>query len=224
MKNAAATSIDAKSISEIPFRYASEAVTIVMSNLKGANQWPTALDVSRFADEKKAFEEIAEQARKEDEDGEISPQTINRAKALVATLRSKLAESPLPDSRDNLAAGRFVKTLAGLVRLLEKPDTKEVLDQLRMFKTTTVGNLIGFMHVYNLRFAAATTPRQRRIYEELYPALDHARDRVMNEAKIDGETVRSDPKHVGDFFNKMNFDDVQGKAKKDVPSPPKPQE
>ena len=218
----ASTPIDAKIIAEIPFRYASEAVTIIMSQLKGAKQWPPALDIPRFAEEKKEFEEVAEQARKEDEDGEISPQTIARAKGLVATLRSKLAESPLADSRDNLAALRFVKTLAGLVKLLEKPDTREVLDQLRMVKSTTVGNLIGFMHVYNLRFAAATTPQQKMIYEQLYPVLDSARDRVMNEAKVEDETVQSDPKHVGDFFNKMDLDDLEGKPKKERRSRPSP--
>ncbi len=116
-----------------------------------------------------------------------------------------------------------MKTLAGLVRLLEKPDTREVLDQLRMVKTTTVGNLIGFMHVYNLRFGAATTPRQRIIYEQLYPVLDQARDRVVSEAKLGpGEQPAGNPKHVGDFFNKMDLDRLEGK-KKDAPKPPNPQ-
>ena len=65
-----------------------------------------------------------------------------------------------------------MKTLAGLVRMLEKPDTKAALDQLRMVKTTTLGNLIAFMHVYNLRFGAATTPHQQ---VHLRPALPIAR-------------------------------------------------
>jgi len=223
----ASEAVPANVIAEIPFRYASEAVTIILSQLKGANQWPAALDIPRFADEKKVFGEIAEQARKEDEDGEISPQTIRKAKNLVATMHSKLDELPLTDSRDNQAALRFVKTLAGLVRLLEKPDTREVLDNLRMIKSTTVGNLIGFMHVYNLRFGAATTPRQRVIYETLWPLMDSARDRFMNEAKVNsGDAVQADPKHVGDFFNKMELDDLEGKPKKkdDAPKPPKPQE
>ena len=43
----------------------------------------------------------------------------------------KLAQHPLADPKRQLAAERFVKTLAGLVKLLEKPDTREVLDQLR---------------------------------------------------------------------------------------------
>ena len=69
------------------------------------------------------------------------------------------------------------------MKLLEKPDTKEVLDELRKFKSVTVGSLIGFMHVYNLRFAAATTPKQKMIYEKLCPLLDNARDKVMNEPR-----------------------------------------
>jgi hypothetical protein len=218
----ATAQVPANIVAQIPFRYASEAVTIIMSNLKGANQWPPALDIARFAAEKREFEDVAEQARKEDEDGEISPQTIRRANALVATLRSKLAEQPLADSRDDLAAQRFLKTVAGLVKLLEKPDTKEVLDQLRMVKTpVTIAHLIGFMHVYNLRFAAAATPQQKMIYRDLYPMLDSARDNI---AKAVGPAPKADTKDVGDFFSKMNLDDMDGKPNKDEPKPPKPQE
>ncbi len=220
----ASTPIPAKVIADIPFRYASEAVTIIMSNLKTAKQWPTALDGPRFAEDKSEFDAVVEQASKEDEDGEISSQTITRAKTLVARLRGKLTQEPLADSRDGLAAERFLKTFAGLVKLLEKPDTKEVLDQLRKSPpNTTVGNLIGFMHVFNLRFAAATTPQQKMIYETLYPLLDQARDRVVKSVD-ESVAVQGDPKAAHDFFNKMNLDDLDGKTKKDAPKPPNPQE
>jgi len=219
----ASTSIDAKDIGEIPFRNASEAVTIILSQVKGATKWPTALDLPRFADQKKLFEDVVEQARKEDEDGDISPETLTRAHTLVSNLRAELEARPLADSRDNQAALRFTKTLAGLIRLLEKPDTREALDQLRMVKTTTVGNLIGFMHAYNLRFGAATTPRQRVLYETLYPALDQARDRVMSEAKLDNTNIKPvEPGQVGDFFNKLDLDQLEGKAKNEAPKPPNP--
>jgi hypothetical protein len=222
----AATPIDAKTIGEIPFRYASEGVTIILSSFKGATKWPAALEIARFADDKKNFEEIAEQARKEDEDGEISKQTTARAHDLIASIRGKLDREPLADSRDNQAALRFVKTLAGLVRLMEKPDTQQVLDQLRMVKTTTVGSLIGFMHVYNLRFAAAKTPQQRSIYEQLFPILDNVRDKVLKAADLDNSsTVQADPKHVGDFFDKLDVDNKPDAGKpKDAPKPPAPQE
>jgi len=217
------TPIPASAIAEIPFRYASEGVSIILSQVKGATKWPAALDLPRFAEDKKQFEDIAEQARKEDEDGDISPQTLTKAHSLVTTLRVKLESSPLADSRDNQAALRFVKTLAGLVRLLEKPDTREALDELRKVKNTTVGNLIGFMHAYNLRFGAATTPRQRIIYEQLYPALDTARDRVIAAVKP-ANVPNAEPGAVGDFFGKMDIDQLEGKPKKAAPKPPNPEQ
>ena len=152
---------------------------------QGRDQWPACLDVARFADDKKNFEEIAAQARKEDEDGEISPDTITCANDLIANVTAKLNNTPLADSRDNMAAQRFLRTLTGLVRLMKKPDTQQVLDQLRMVTNTTVGSLIGFMHVYNLRFGAATTPQQKGIYEQLYPVLDQVRDQVLKAADLD---------------------------------------
>jgi len=216
------TPIDAKVIAEIPFRNASEGVSIILSQVKGATKWPAALDTPEFAGDKKLFEEVAEQARKEDEDGDISPETLTKAHSLVRRLRAKLEASPLADSRDNQAALRFVKTLAGLVGLLEKPDTREALDELRKFKNTTVGSLIGFMHLYNLRFGQATTARQRLIYEQMiYPSLDQARDRVIAAVKP-GNVRNAEPGDVGDHFSKMDLDQLEGKPRKAAPKPPNP--
>jgi hypothetical protein len=81
--------------------------------------------------------------------------------------------------------------------------------------------LIAFMHVYNLRFGAATTPRQRLIYDQLYPLVDEVRDRILKESNVDDKaTARAEPAHVGDFFNKMDMDSLQGKPKKDAPPQP----
>ena len=41
-----------------------------------------------------------------------------------ASLQGKLAAQPLDSVKANQEASRFVKTLSGLVRMLEKPDTK----------------------------------------------------------------------------------------------------
>ena len=151
--------------------------------MKEAKKWPAALDGDRFVDDKKMFEEIADKARKEDEEGEISPETLKKAHELVSSLQGKLAAQPLDSVKANQEATRFVKTLAGLVRMLEKPDTKAAIDQLKMVKTTTLGNLIAFMHIYNLRFGAATTPHQKLIYDQLYPLLDDVRDRITKESR-----------------------------------------
>ena len=208
-------------VKDIPFRNASEAVTIILSQLKERQKWPAALDGDRFADDKKVFEEIADKARKEDEEGEIAPETLKRAHDLVNSLQNKLADQPLDNVKASQDASRFVKTLAGLVRMMEKPDIKETIDQLRMVKKTTLGNLIAFMHIYNLRFGAATTPHQRYIYDQLYPLLDDVRDRIIKESK--SATAAVNPEHVGDFFNAVEGDPAGGK-KKETPRPPNPQQ
>jgi hypothetical protein len=210
--------LDASVIREIPFRNASEAVTIVLSQVKAATKWPAALEGQRFADEKNAFDEIVEKALEEDEAGDISATTLKRAHELIGAVRSKLAAMPLEDTRASQDASRFLKTLAGLVRMLEKPDTSEAFNQLRMVKTTALGNLIAFMEVYNLRFGAATTPAQRQIYRQLYETLDQVRDRVLKESKVDQTaTAQADPAIVGDFFSKLDVDQTEGKGKKEAP-------
>jgi predicted transcriptional regulator len=219
--------LEAKVIRDIPFRNASEAVTIVLSQMKGVTKWPAQLDTGEFAEDKKAFEELIDQARKEDEEGDISPGTLSRARALISRLRAKIEQNPLPDVKDQQDSVKFIKTFAGLVKMLETPDTKQALDQLRPMERsnqkTTIGNLIAFMHVFNLRFGAAQTPQQRAIYDQLYPVLDQVRDRVVNEAKVD-ENVQANAGNVHDFFNKMDLDELEGKAKKETPKPPAPQQ
>jgi hypothetical protein len=215
--------VDAAVIKDIPFHSASEAVTIVLNQVKTARQWPSSLNGDRFIDDKKTFEEIAEKAPKEDEVGDISPDTLKKAHDLVNSLKAKLAAEPLATVPENQEANRFVKTLSGLVRMLEKPDTKQALDQLKLIKSTTVGNLLAFMHVYNLRFGPATTPRQRLIYDQIFPVLDDVRDRVMRESKVDeSSTAQANPNHVDDFFNRLDVDQAATKDKKAVPVAPNP--
>ncbi len=219
---AATSPIDADMIRNIPFRNNTEAVTIVLSSLKEATKWPAVLDTERFANDKREFDEVVEQARKEDEAGDISQTTLDRANALVADLRMKLDSLPLADSADNVRAVKFEKALAGLIRLLGKNDTRGVLDELRKVKTTTVGNLLGFMHAFNLRFGPATTPRERVVYRQLFELMDKTRDDILSAAKLDTPPPTVKPDQVGDFFSSMPMDDLQGK-KKAAPEPPKPQ-
>ena len=87
--------VEADIIREIPFRNAGAGVTIVLSQIKAVTKWPAALDTERFADQKRDFEAIVEKAKKEDEEGEISSETLKAGHDLVNALRSKLAAAPL---------------------------------------------------------------------------------------------------------------------------------
>jgi exonuclease VII small subunit len=211
----ATSPIEASVVREIPFLNASEAVTIVLSQVKAVTKWPAVLADERFAAERKAFEEIVDKAEQEDEEGDISADTLKRAHELVRGLRDKLAAMPVEGAKAQQDVSRFLKTLAGLVRMLERPDTNEAFDQLRMVKSTSLGNLIAFMEVYNLRFGAATTPGQRLLYRQLFPVLDDLRDRVVKGAGLDDEsTVLANPGPVGDFFSKFDVDQSEAKAPK----------
>ena len=151
-----------------------------------------------------------------------SPRTPSKRPTISSTAcKAKLACKPLDNVRESQEATRFVKTLSGLVRMLEKPDTKEALDQLRLVKTTTLGNLIAFMHVYNLRFGAGHDPPPEADLRPDLPALDDVRDRIIRESKVDETaTAQANPNHVSDFFNKLDVDQARAKTRRTSPSRP----
>jgi hypothetical protein len=61
------------------------------------------------------------------------------------------------------------------------------------------------------------------IYEQLWPLLDSARDKVAKSID-ESVAVKGESKDAGDFFSKMNPDDFGGKGKKEAPKPPNPQD
>jgi hypothetical protein len=196
--------IDASVIQEIAFRNAAEAVVIVLSQIRTVTKWPAALEAPRFAREKQAFEVIVDQAIKEDEAGEVSADTLKSAHNLVNGLRAKLAAEPLEGVKAREDASKFLKTLAGLIRLLERADTADAFNQLRTIQSTTLGNLIAFMEIYNLRFGAATTPRQRAVYRDLFAKIDIVRDRVVKQVNADDNpSFLSNLNPVFDFFGQL---------------------
>jgi hypothetical protein len=211
----ASAPVEASVIADIPFRNASEAVTIVLSQVRAVTKWPAALEGERYAEDKKAFEELVDRAIKEDDEGDISADTLKRGHDFINALRAKLAAAPPEGTKAREDASRFVKTFAGLVRLLERPDTTEAFNQLRKVQTTSLSNLIAFMEIYNLRFGQATTPRQRSIYRDLFAQIDAVRDRVVKDATIDETaTALSDPGAVTDFFGKLFLDSASEKTNK----------
>ncbi|APW62584.1 hypothetical protein [Paludisphaera borealis] len=216
--------VDAKLIREIPFTNASEAITISLEQLKDATRWPRALRDARFAPDQKAFEDAVVQARKEDEEGEIAPETLDKVRQVATDIKVKLGQMPLDDRAETREAQNFVKTLFAMTRMLAKPKVEQVLSELRKFEKTTVGNLLGFMRTFNLRFGPATTPGQRNAYNELFSAMDQVRDKIVAEAKLDDTvTEKAKTAKLHDFFSAMEMDHVEGKKPAATTPPPAPQ-
>ncbi len=104
--------------------------------------------------------------------------------------------------------------------MLQKPDIQPALLDLRKLTDTTIGNLLGFMHAYNLRFGAATTPKERQAFGRLYDILDQTRDEVLAAAQIkDIPSSKMNPQHANEFFQSLNQARKQPGA---APQPPRP--
>jgi hypothetical protein len=215
------TQIPAKTIRDIPFRNAAEGVSFSLSQLKASTKWPAVLLDPRFASERADFETAVEEARKDSiDDGQVTPQTLEEVRDVANRLQSKLASMPLEDKAENREAQNFVKTVMALARMLERPDIEKVLEELKKIDRTSIGNLLAFMHTFNLRFGPATTPRQRQVYSELFPILDQTRDKIIGEARLDESAqAKTGNGTVHDFFSAMDAEHISGKRKNSPPAP-----
>jgi hypothetical protein len=201
---AANAPVDASLIAEVPFENHTDRVTLMLDQLRNAFQWPEVFEEPRFNDDKKLFDDVVGRMRKEDEAGEISPKTLQEARTLVNNLRRKITTQPMKDEEDQRQAQQFLNAYSALIRLLDKPDTRAALAELRKVKNTTIGNLLGFMHAYNLRFGPARTLKERQAYQKIYETLDQTRDQILSEAHIDlKKTNSTNPKVVTDFYGRL---------------------
>jgi len=223
----AKTPIKGSTIRSIPFNDASEAVTISMNQLVAKDEaWPPALRADAFRAEREAYRQAVAAAMKEDEEGEISPRTLRDVRNAVAALRVKSNKSIRKPSPDYLQAQQYLQALAGMTRMLENPNIDPVLKELEKVENTTVGNLLGFMQTFNLRFGQATTPEQRAIYADLYPILVSHRDQVVKEAGIPPKGTEKDQAEGSptDFFQGLERDQPEGQKEGTAPIQDKAQD
>ena len=208
---AANATVPAGLIADVPFQNASERVTFMLNELRAAAKWPRAFDEPRFAADKKLFDDIVTRIRREDVDGDVSPKTLREARQLIKSLSGKLAAEPLQDDDDQAAVMKFLNASTAMVGLLEKPDIRAALAELRKVKDTSLGNLLGFMHAYNLRFGAASTLKERQAYQQLFAILDPTRDQILSEAKLDASpTAQANAGSIRDIYG--SFDERKARS------------
>ena len=110
-------------------------------------------------------------ALEEDKQGEIDPDTIQAVQTAIDRLRTKFEKLVPQTSPDYVPAHWSIKAMDGLTKMLYSPKMDKVLSELEDYQGTTLGDLLGFMQAFNLRFGAANSYRQRLIYQKLYPML-----------------------------------------------------
>jgi hypothetical protein len=212
------TPISSKALREIPFENASEAVIISLDDLTGEGDWPPALRGPAFAAERQAYASAVDKAVKEDEEGTLSAQTLAEVNRAAAALRAKLEANKPANPGQYAEAANYIKALIAMAGMLQKPDVEKIIAELDKVKETTLGSLLTFMHAYNLRFGPPKTEAQRAVYENLYPLMAEARDRVLKDAAAGSTPVAREDRHAIDFFSGLHLENTAGGS-----SPPPPQ-
>ncbi len=209
--------VPASVIAEIPFLYASERITVMLDGIRESIKWPYVFEGERYAATQNQFDELRKRLREESEEGEVSAKALGDAKRFVDDLRARIEATPLPTAYEQKTATTFLTSCASLLKLLEKPDIGPAILELRKVTDTTVGNLLGFMSTFNLRFGPAKTPKQRQVYRNLYQILDQTRRTVLAEAKLASTpSAPPNPKDATDFLQSVEQGRSRGAA-----SPPK---
>jgi hypothetical protein len=149
--------------------------------------------------------------REESYEGDLSPKTMREARAFIKDLGAKVEAQPLSDPDNQKEALRFVHSCNTLLGLLESPKVRPALLELKKIQDTMVGNLLGFMHAYNLRFGPAKEPSQRQAYARLFEILDQTRDQILAEAKPETKALpEASAKTAAEFLDRV--DQSQAKA------------
>lgn len=213
--------IPASAVAEIPFFHASDAVTINLHQLSSKEDWPIALQGKEFAADRKAYQDAVAEALKEDTEGDLSPATIDKVQDAAQAIRARFEVNPPKDRELRIPAENYIKALLGMSRMLEKPEIDKIIGELNKVKDTSLGTLLSFMHVFNLRFGVAKSEKAQEVYTQLFPKMTAFRDRVLEQPG--GTEVAkagdSSKKHPTEFFGTMSLDHAEGKP---VPPPPAP--
>ena len=158
-------------IREIPFEWDTEAITICIDQLTARDSIPPILDDSRYVEARNAMRSAIDKAIREDMKGNVAPESARAVSDAIDRFHDQFAKNVEDFTPGADEASRYFSTLASLVRLLHDPSMKKILTQLEDGKTRSLGELIGFMNAFNLRFGPTTSPRQVAIYQQLLPML-----------------------------------------------------
>ncbi len=210
------TPLSPSAFREIPFEWDSEAITLCIDQLTATAELPGPLGGPKYADERTELRASVERAIEEDAKGSVMPATSKRINDAVANYRSKFLKTESDFVLGYQDALDYFAALASLTRLLNDPSMKAFLAKLDDGEERTVGDLVAFMNLHNLRFGAATSDRQIEIYTRLVRALETIRDQALTATVTPpapdrtGAGLRSAAKQT---FKPMGWDQLEAHRK-----------
>ena len=210
--------IGGETIRNIPFQYASAAITVSIHQLVNGGP-PKALMAPQFAADRETINALGQEIRKQiEEDKTPDKATIEKLLAAINQAEAKVDKLLPRNSKDRVEADKYLKALHGLVAMLDTPAIDLLLAGVEKRPDATLGELLGFMNAFNLRFGPATTPKQKEVYDSLYPKLVDLRNQIAPVLAATSAATASGGTEPGDFFSGMSYQDLQKRA----PAPPPP--
>lgn len=207
-------------IRDIPFQGQTEAISMSLNQATAReDNWPSALRDSRLAALRSQVRDAIDAVLAEDVKGEVSDESGEKLEKAIEALHKRfVAITPSLDPGYDQAES-YLRMLSGLSRLSHNPQFQKAIALLENYQGGTIGDLIGFMHAFNLRFGPATNPRQRQIYRELSPLLAQAAGQIANaETRVAiGKDVDQSGKPflsaADEAFKHLKFDSSEEKPK-----------
>jgi hypothetical protein len=173
-------------IRKIPFKLSEKGEKFSMNRLtvKGKAKWPVAFQDDRLDRPRQAYERAVDKALEQAVDGKMQKATIDDIQVRAEDLFFRLNEVFGPsDEPRYIEAKQRIADLKSTARLLTRYQIEQAIAEIDKYSGTTVRDLMLFMQSHNLRFAAAGTPEERRLYPELYAFLIQQRDKIPGPQK-----------------------------------------
>jgi hypothetical protein len=172
-------------IRRIPFKLADRNEKFSMERLlpHARGKWPVALQDPRFDLYRRAYERAVDKALEEAIEGKARIETMDAVEKAVDDLAYRLSQVVrADDQRLQSEALKQLGMLQATVRLFKTHNVQRALGDIDKYSGTSVNDLKNFMQKYNLRFAVADTPEERRLYPELYTVMEEQRSKVASPA------------------------------------------
>ena len=214
----AKTKIGGELIRDIPFQHAAAAITTSFHQITQGPPPPVLL-TPEFESRRVALKALGKEIRKKLDEGEApDPATIAKALTLVHEAEVHVDKTLPRNSRDRVEADKYLKSVHGLLTMLQTPAINVLLSGVEKRPEATLGELLTFMNAFNLRFGPTKTDRQRQVYSALYPKLVALRDQTATLVAANNVPPKAKGTEPGEFFSGMNYEDLKKKA----PAPPAP--
>jgi hypothetical protein len=170
----ATVAVPGEAIRQIPFKIGKEAATFSLDRLMARGDWPVLLRSDEFARERKAYGDAVDIALEQMVHDKLTPSALEAVRAAVRELRNRLEKvAPARREHDDLynRARNYLDDLEEVGRVLGIPDVERVLAAIERYHGTTVGDLMKFMDLQDVRFGVAENDVERELYRNLYAAM-----------------------------------------------------